>query len=165
MISLSIRKYFFFSIWASFLRYWQFTVQQVRKDDHIFFFFTTSYHSKIFRHLYSFFISILKLRCLKNKHVLRIFFSFRIFRYLFLCSQLKQKLLIWFQSIRIKLLTRFRMLRDHYSVHVKLNWMFKLEHLKETIAVFISNATWDHEMSFEIKHSIKQNFRLKLENS
>ena len=101
LISLSIRKYFFFSIWASFLRYWQFTVQQVRKDDHIFFFFTTSNHSKIFRHLHSFFISIklvsiLKLRCLKNKHILRIFFSLRIFRYLFLCSQVKQKVLIWF---------------------------------------------------------------------
>ena len=31
--------------------------------------------------------------------------------------------------------------------------MFKFEHLKETIAVFISNAIWDHEKSFEIKHT------------
>ena len=31
-----------------------------------------------------------------------------------------------------------------------------------TIAVFISNAISDHEMSFEIKHTIKHNFRLKL---
>ena len=50
--------------------------------------------------------------------------------------------------------------------------MFKFEHLKvkfedlkETIAVFISNAISDHEMSFEIKHTIKHNFRLKLEKS
>ena len=40
--------------------------------------------------------------------------------------------------------------------------MFKFEHLKESIAVFISNAISDHEMSFEIKHSIKHNLRLKL---
>ena len=32
--------------------------------------------------------------------------------------------------------------------------MFKFEHLKETIAVFISNAISDHEMSFEIKHTL-----------
>ena len=31
--------------------------------------------------------------------------------------------------------------------------MFKFEYLKETIAVFISNAISDHEMSFEIKHT------------
>ena len=50
--------------------------------------------------------------------------------------------------------------------------MFKFEHLKvkfedlkETIAVFISNAISDHEMSFEIKHTIKHNFRLTLEKS
>ena len=43
--------------------------------------------------------------------------------------------------------------------------MFKFEHLKETIAVFISNAISDHEMSFEIKHTIKHNFRLKLGKS
>ena len=30
----------------------------------------------------------------------------------------------------------------------------KFEYLKETIAVFISNAISDHEMSFEIKHTI-----------
>ena len=30
--------------------------------------------------------------------------------------------------------------------------MFKFEQLKETIAVFISNAISDHEMGFEIKH-------------
>ena len=41
--------------------------------------------------------------------------------------------------------------------------MFIFEHLKENIAVFISNAMSDHEMSFEIKHTIKHNFRLKLE--
>ena len=40
--------------------------------------------------------------------------------------------------------------------------MFKFEHLKQTVAVFISNAISDHEMSFEIKHAIKHNFRLKL---
>ena len=40
--------------------------------------------------------------------------------------------------------------------------MFKFEHLKETIAVFISNAISDHETSLEIKHTIKHNFRLKL---
>ena len=40
--------------------------------------------------------------------------------------------------------------------------MFKFEYLKETIAVFISNAILDHEMSFEIKHTIKHNFMLKL---
>ena len=43
--------------------------------------------------------------------------------------------------------------------------MFKFDHLKETIAVFILNAISDHEMSFEIRHTIKHNFRLKLENS
>ena len=43
--------------------------------------------------------------------------------------------------------------------------MFSFEYLKETIAVFISNAISDHEMSFEINHTIKQNFRLKLEKS
>ena len=36
-----------------------------------------------------------------------------------------------------------------------------IEYLKETIAVFISNAILDHEMNFEIKHTIKHNFRLK----
>ena len=40
--------------------------------------------------------------------------------------------------------------------------MFKFEYLKETIAVFISNAISDHEMSFEIKYTIEHNFRLKL---
>ena len=143
---LKYSKVFFFSIWVFFPRYWRLTVQQGRKDDHIFFFFTTSNHSKIFRHLHSFFISIklisiLKFICLKNKHTLRIFFSLRILRYLFLCSQLKQKLLIWFLNMRNKLLTRFRMLkrplqcscqtqlnvqiwtfkRDHCSVHIKSN--------------------------------------------
>ena len=34
-----------------------------------------------------------------------------------------------------------------------------------TIAVLISNAISDHEMSFEIKHAIKQNFWLKLGKS
>ena len=43
--------------------------------------------------------------------------------------------------------------------------MFKFKHLQETIAVFISNAISDHEMSFEIKHTIKNNFRLKLGKS
>ena len=43
--------------------------------------------------------------------------------------------------------------------------MFKFEHLKETIAVFISNVISDHEMSFEIKHTIKHNFRFKLGKS
>ena len=42
--------------------------------------------------------------------------------------------------------------------------MFKFEHLKETIAVLISNAVSGHEMSFEIKHAIKHNFRLNWEN-
>ena len=42
--------------------------------------------------------------------------------------------------------------------------MFRFEHLKETITVFISNAISDHEMSFQIKHTIKRNFRLKLGN-
>ena len=43
--------------------------------------------------------------------------------------------------------------------------MFKFEHLKETIAVFISNAISNHEMSLEIKDTIKHNFRLKLGKS
>ena len=43
--------------------------------------------------------------------------------------------------------------------------MFKFEYLKETIAVFMSNAISNHEMSFEIKHIIKYNFRLKLGKS
>ena len=43
--------------------------------------------------------------------------------------------------------------------------MFKFEHLKETIAVFISKAISDQEMNFEIKHTIKHNFRLKLRKS
>ena len=43
--------------------------------------------------------------------------------------------------------------------------MFKFKYLKETIAVFISNATSDHETSFEIKHTIKHNLRLKLGKS
>ena len=43
--------------------------------------------------------------------------------------------------------------------------MLKFEHLKETIGVFISNAISDHEMSAEIKHLIKHNFRLKLGKS
>ena len=34
--------------------------------------------------------------------------------------------------------------------------------VKETISVFISNEISDHEMSVEIKHIIKHNFRLKL---
>ena len=42
--------------------------------------------------------------------------------------------------------------------------MFKFEHLKETIAVFISNAISDHEMNFEIMHAIKHNFSFKLGN-
>ena len=33
--------------------------------------------------------------------------------------------------------------------------MIKFEYLKEIIAVFLSNAISDHEMSFEIKHTIK----------
>ena len=37
--------------------------------------------------------------------------------------------------------------------------------LLKTTAVFISNAFSDHEMSFEIKHNIKHNFRLKLGES
>ena len=40
--------------------------------------------------------------------------------------------------------------------------MFEFEYLKVTIAVFISNAISDHEISFEIKHTIKHDFRLKL---
>ena len=43
--------------------------------------------------------------------------------------------------------------------------MFKFKYLKETTAVFISNAISDHEMNFEIKHTVKYNFRLKLEKS
>ena len=43
--------------------------------------------------------------------------------------------------------------------------MFKFEHLNETIAVFILNAITHHEMTFEIKHSIKHNFRLKMGKS
>ena len=43
--------------------------------------------------------------------------------------------------------------------------MFKFEYLKETNAVFITKAISDHEMNFEIKHTIKHNFRLKLEKS
>ena len=43
--------------------------------------------------------------------------------------------------------------------------MFKLKHLKETIAVLIPNAISDHEMSFEIRYTIKHNFRLKLGKS
>ena len=43
--------------------------------------------------------------------------------------------------------------------------MFKFEYLKETITVFKSNAISYHEMSFEIKHTIKYTFRLKLEKS
>ena len=48
--------------------------------------------------------------------------------------------------------------------------MFKFKHLEETIAVFtiavlISNAISDHEISFEIKNTIKHNFRLKLGKS
>ena len=43
--------------------------------------------------------------------------------------------------------------------------MFKFEHLKETIAVLISNAISDHGMSFEVEHTIKHNFRLKLGKS
>ena len=42
--------------------------------------------------------------------------------------------------------------------------MFKFEYLKDTIAVFISNAISDYEMGFQIKHTIKRNFRLKLRN-
>ena len=33
--------------------------------------------------------------------------------------------------------------------------MFKFEYLKETIALFKSNAISDHEMSFEIKGALK----------
>ena len=43
--------------------------------------------------------------------------------------------------------------------------MFKFGYLKVTTAVFISNAMSDHEMSFEIKHTSKHNFRLKLGKS
>ena len=43
--------------------------------------------------------------------------------------------------------------------------MFKFEHLKETVAVFTSSAISNHEKSFEIKHTIKHNLRLKLRNS
>ena len=43
--------------------------------------------------------------------------------------------------------------------------MFKFEHMKETIAVFISNVISDHEMGFEIKHTIKHNFSHKLRKS
>ena len=135
---LKYSKVVFFFLWVFFPRYWRFTVQQGRKDDHIFFFFTTFYHSEIFRHLHSLFISIklisiLKLRCLKHKHMLTIFFSLRIFRYIFLCSQLKQKLLIWFKNIRIKLLTKFRMLKRplQCSCQTQLNvqiWTFKRDH-------------------------------------
>ena len=37
--------------------------------------------------------------------------------------------------------------------------------LKENIPVFISNAISGHGISFEIKHTIKHNFRLKLGKS
>ena len=43
--------------------------------------------------------------------------------------------------------------------------MFKFEHLKETTAVFTSNEIADHEMSFEIKHTMKHNFGLKFGKS
>ena len=43
--------------------------------------------------------------------------------------------------------------------------MFEFEHLKETTAVFTSNAISDYEINFEIKHTIKHNFRLKLGKS
>ena len=43
--------------------------------------------------------------------------------------------------------------------------MFKFKHLKETIALLTSNAIPDHEMSFEIKHTTKHNFRLKFGKS
>ena len=43
--------------------------------------------------------------------------------------------------------------------------MFKFEYLKDTIAVFISTAISDLEFGFEIKHTMKDNFRLKLGKS
>ena len=43
--------------------------------------------------------------------------------------------------------------------------MFQFEHLKGTIAVFITNAISDHEMSFEIEYTVKHNFMLKFGKS
>ena len=37
--------------------------------------------------------------------------------------------------------------------------MFNFNHLNEAIAVFTSNAISDHQMSFEIKPTIKHNLR------
>ena len=59
----------------------------------------------------------------------------------------------------------FKCSEDHCSVYVKLNWMFKFKHLKGTIAAFVSNAISGHKISFEIKHTIKHNFRFKLGKS
>ena len=40
--------------------------------------------------------------------------------------------------------------------------MFKFEYLQGTIAVFISNAISDHDMSFKIKHAIKLKFQAQI---
>ena len=87
------------------------------------------------------------------------------FRYLFLFSQLKQKILIWFVNIRIKLLARFGILKRPLQCSCQTQQNVQIRTFKETIAVFISNAISDHEMNFETKHTIKNDFRFKLGKS
>ena len=90
--------------------------------------------------------TILKLGCLKNKHILSIFSSLRIFLIASISSQIKCK--EYYHT-------------NKFSQTLKLSY-YKILNVKETITMFRSNTISDHEMSFEIKHTIKHNFRLKI---
>ena len=79
-----------------------------------------------------------------------IFSSLGIFRHISLFSQLKPKMLNNSKRLELRYSEDLECSGDHSSVHVKLNWMFKFENLKETIAVFIWSTILDHEMIFEI---------------
>ena len=51
----------------------------------------------------------------------------------------------------------------HCSCQTQLN--VQIRTFKRDHAVFISNTVSGHEINFEIKHTIKHNFRLKLGKS
>ena len=103
-----------------------------------------------------------------HMHILSIFSSLRIFLIASILPKASVKNSITqinSNKIRIKLLTRFGMLKRTLQCSCQTQRNLQIQTFKEAIAVLISNAISDHEIRFEIKHTIKHNFKLKLGKS
>ena len=88
-------------------------------------------------------ISILRLRCLKNKHILSIFSSIKIFLIAFISSQIKCKEILI--NIRIKLVTRFRMLKRPLQCSCQMQYQTMKWVLKLIIpSSIISGSNWEN---------------------